>query len=48
VLEAIARGLWENHCADKETFDSLLLEAEGDIEDGLMHQRARRKPRSIM
>jgi len=36
LLEAIARGLWENPGADKESLEALLLEAEGDIEDSLM------------
>jgi cobaltochelatase CobN len=35
LLEAIARGLWENPGDDKEKLEALLLEAEGAIEDSL-------------
>jgi cobaltochelatase CobN len=35
LLEAIARGLWENPGDDKDALEALLLEAEGDIEDSL-------------
>ena len=35
LLEAIARGMWENPGEDRETLEALLLEAEGDIEDSL-------------
>lgn len=37
LLEAIARGMWENPGADKEQLETLLLEAEGAIEDSLAH-----------
>ena len=36
LLEAIARGLWENPGADKDELEALLLEAEGAIEDSLV------------
>ena len=35
LLEAIARGLWENPGADQDALEALLLEAEGAIEDTL-------------
>lgn len=35
LLEAIARGLWENPGADKDSLETLLLDAEGTIEDSL-------------
>jgi cobaltochelatase CobN len=35
LLEAIARGLWENPGEDKDKLEALLLEAEGAIEDSL-------------
>ncbi len=38
LLEAIARGLWENPGADKETLETLLLDAEGAIEDSLAEE----------
>jgi cobaltochelatase CobN len=33
LLEAIARGLWENPGADKAALENLLLDAEGMIEE---------------
>jgi cobaltochelatase CobN len=35
LLEAIARGMWENPGDDKDKLETLLLEAEGAIEDSL-------------
>lgn len=35
LLEAIARGMWENPGDDKDKLEALLLEAEGEIEDSL-------------
>ncbi|WP_337998229.1 cobaltochelatase subunit CobN [Oleispirillum naphthae] len=40
LLEAIARGMWENPGDDKQRLEALLLEAEGAIEDSLVHGAA--------
>ncbi|MDR2164443.1 MAG: hypothetical protein LBO79_02195, partial [Zoogloeaceae bacterium] len=43
LLEAIARGLWENPGADKDALEALLLDAEGAIEDALIPEDRRQK-----
>ena len=37
LLEAISRGLWEDPGDNKDKLEALLLEAEGSIEDSLLH-----------
>jgi cobaltochelatase CobN len=44
LLEAISRGMWENPGDDKEKLETLLLEAEGAIEDSLAHGMAAASP----